>query len=74
VLTRKDPPPPAPRPRVMSPPVMTLEEWEDEAISKIMLVTLDVLPRTISISNSKARKIKIGSRIYLSTDCPRRPD
>ena len=42
VVTQKDPPPPASKPRVVEPPVMTLEEWEDEAISKIMLVTLDV--------------------------------
>jgi hypothetical protein len=58
----------------MEPPVMTLEEWEDEAISKIMLVTLDVLPCTISISNSKARKIEIRRRIHLSTNCPKGPD
>jgi hypothetical protein len=44
-ITRKNPPPPpASPPAPVEPIVMAIEDWEDEAISKIMLVTLDVCP------------------------------
>ena len=51
---------------------MTLKEWEDEAISKIMLVTLDVLLPKISTSDPIARKSEFGCRIHIPQWCPTR--
>jgi len=42
-ITKEAPPPkPTTKPPPVETPVISIEEWEDEAISKIMLVTLDV--------------------------------
>jgi hypothetical protein len=35
--------PPAKSPTAIEAPGMGIEDWEDETISKVMLVTLDVL-------------------------------
>jgi len=43
-VTKEAPPPkPTTKPPPVEAPVISIEEWEDEAISKIMLVTLDVI-------------------------------
>ena len=49
-MTQKNPPPP-PTKSIVDSIVMPPEDWEDETISKIMLVTLDVLLLSVEESN-----------------------
>jgi hypothetical protein len=49
-VTQKNPPPP-PSKSIVESIVMPPEDWEDETISKIMLVTLDVPPPFVEESN-----------------------
>lgn len=41
-MTQRNPPPPPATKSIVDTIVMPPEDWEDETISKIMLVTLDV--------------------------------